>query len=436
MTWYPLDTWTIVIGVLCAGACAIPGAILVLRRMSMMGDAISHTVLPGLAIAFLITQSREPLPMFIGAAVIGVLTAFLVEWVKKLGKTDSGTAMGVVFTILFALGLVLIRRALDAVDLDPGCVLYGDIITAATDEVTVFGWKVPRAVLINGGMFAANLIVLLLFFKEFKISAFDPALATTVGVNARLMHYLLMTMTAATTVSAFETVGSILVIAMLVVPAATAYLLTDKFGVMIALSVVVGAIAAAMGHIGAITIPSALGMGDTITSGMIAFTAGILFVLAWIFAPRHGLLSAVLNRTRVTLRVIREDVLGLLYRLEELDASHTVSLPAAAMDAGLQVNPIARWLAVRQLRQNGKVTGNQGRLILTDDGRTEARMLIRTHRLWESFLHQYLNLPADHVHPTAHMLEHVTDDAMRRDLAESVAEARDPHGKTIPTEDE
>lgn len=435
MTWLPLDTWVVVVAIACAGACALPGTLLVLRRMSMMGDAISHTVLPGLAIAFLVTQSREPLPMFIGAIVVGIITAFLVEWVKNLGRTDGGTAMGVVFTALFALGLVIIRRAVDHVDLDPGCVLYGDVITTATDMMNVGGVEVPRALLINGGMFVTNLVAILLLYKEFKISAFDPALATTLGINSRFMHYVLMTMTAATTVAAFETVGSILVIAMLIVPAATAYLLTDRFGVMIILSVVIGAVAAVLGHISAITVPGWFGVGDTITSGMIAFCSGLIFVVVWMIAPRHGLLVKAAVNARMTLRVIREDVLGMLFRMEELSpAGNGTALANNPMREILQAGRVSHWLAMMRLRKDDKVRSTDTGFTLTDSGRSDARKLVRSHRLWETYLHNYLNLPADHVHPTAHILEHVTDEQMREDLAAKLAASTDPHGKEIPKE--
>ena len=125
-----LDGWIVVAGMLCAMSCALLGNFLVLRRMSMMGDAISHAVLPGLAVAFLITGTRDSLPMFIGAAVVGVLTAVFTQWVNRFGKVEESASMGVVFTALFAIGLILIVRAADSVDLDPGCVLYGTISIA------------------------------------------------------------------------------------------------------------------------------------------------------------------------------------------------------------------------------------------------------------------------------------------------------------------
>ncbi len=296
MNWLPLDTWIVVIGALCAVACALPGCFLVLRGMSMMGDAISHAVLPGLAIAFFVTESRASLTMFIGAAVVGVLTAVFTQWISGFGKVDRGASMGIVFTTLFALGLLLIVQAADDVDLDPGCVLYGAIELTPLDTLftlAVGDWSLdlPRAAMVLGAVLAINLAVIVLLFKELRISSFDPELAATLGINTTVMHYLLMAMVAVTTVASFEAVGSIIVIAMLIVPAATAYLLTDRLAVMIAVSAVVAAASAVLGHVGALTVPRWFGFESTTTSGMMAAAVGLLFVLAWLFAPRHGVIA-------------------------------------------------------------------------------------------------------------------------------------------------
>lgn len=296
MMWLPYDTWIVVVGALCAMACALPGCFLVLRGMSMMGDAISHAVLPGLALGFLLTGSRASLPMFIGAAVVGVLTALFTQWVSQFGRVDRGAAMGIVFTTLFALGLVLIVQAADKVDLDPGCVLYGAVELTPLDvamEVTLFGQllEIPRAALVLGGVFLMNVALITLLYKEFNLSSFDPALATTCGINANAMHYVLMSMVAVTTVASFEAVGSIIVIAMLVVPGASAYLLTHRLGVMLGLSALFGFLSSFLGHVGAITVPQWFGFESTSTSGGMAVAAGMLFMLVWFFAPQEGLVS-------------------------------------------------------------------------------------------------------------------------------------------------
>jgi manganese/zinc/iron transport system permease protein len=415
-------------------SCALLGNFLVLRRMSMMGDAISHAVLPGLAIAFLVTGSRDSLPMFIGAAIVGVLTALFTQWVNRFGKVEESASMGVVFTALFAIGLLLIVRAADHVDLDPGCVLYGAIEMVPLDLRPVFGFAVPRAVIMLTIVFACDLLFVLLFYKELKISSFDAELATTLGINATVMHYLLMTFTAITTVAAFESVGSILVVAMLIVPAAAAHLLTDRLLWMIAISLILAALSAALGHVAALTVPTWFGYPDTSTAGMMAVVAGTLFTLALLGSPRHGVISRVLHRALLSLRISREDMLGLMYRLEELRGSgEPYTVAAAMLREGKGIGPVTSALAIRDLLRRKQVSRSSGGFRLTDRGRDEARLLVRSHRLWEGFLQKHLNLPADHVHAPAERLEHVTSPAMREELDERMDRpAIDPQGKIIP----
>ena len=287
--WTSFDTWIVVVGALTAVACALPGCFLVLRKMSMMGDAISHAVLPGIAVGFLLTGSRSSIAMFVAAALTGVLTAVFTQWVSRFGRVDRGAAMGIVFTTLFAIGLILIVRAADHVDLDPGCVLYGAMELTPLDTRSVGGLEVPRAALSIGAVMLANLLVLTALFKEFRLSSFDASLADTLGFSSRFLHYLLMTLVAVTTVAAFEAVGSIIVIAMLIVPPATALLLTHRLVPLLAIASGVGVLSAILGHLSAITVPVWFGFESTSTSGMMATAAGALFVVAWLFSPIEGL---------------------------------------------------------------------------------------------------------------------------------------------------
>lgn len=437
---WSLDGWIVAAGVLCAMACALLGNFLVLRRMSMMGDAISHAVLPGLAIAFLVTGTRDSTPMFIGAAIVGVLTALFTQWINRFGRVEESASMGVVFTALFAVGLILIVRAADKVDLDPGCVLYGAIEMVPLDPsavslpAAIFGHApIPRVVVTLAGVFAIDALFVLLFYKELKISSFDPELATTLGVNATFMHYLLMTTVAVTTVASFEAVGSVLVVAMLIVPPAAAHLLTDRLRSMILVSLVIAFCAAVGGHLLATTVPSLLKLPDTNTAGMMAVAAGGLFTIALLASPRHGVISKLAHRAILSLQIAREDMLGLMYRLEEISAAEPYSAAATMLREGKGVGRVTAALAVRGLLWRNQAFRADGGYRLTDTGRNAARQLVRSHRLWEGYLQKHLNLPADHLHVPAGRLEHVTDDAMREELADKMDRpATDPQGKAIP----
>lgn len=432
MEWTFLDTWIVITATLSAMSCALLGDYLVLRRMSMMGDAISHAVLPGLAIAFILTGSRESLPMLVGATVIGVLTTFLVQAVVKLSGLDKGASMGVIFTTLFALGLILIRQAADHVDLDPGCVLYGAIELTPLDVMGLFGMEVPRAAVTNAAMLAVNIGFILLFYKELRITSFDPALATTIGINAGVMHYVLMTLVAATTIASFESVGSILVIAMLIIPGATAHLLTDRLWALLALSLVIALMCAFFGHLAAITVPVWFGFRDTSTAGMMAVVAGLIFVSAFFFAPRYGLVSRVLRQGMLSLGIVREDVMGLLYRFQEVAPTNAVALGipdlSEALKRGVAVR-LAVWDLLRTKRIRRRAVGFE----LTEAGLRESTGIIRSHRLWESYLCDRMGFCMASVHQSAHRLEHVTDPEMQAELHRAAGRPeRDPHDRKIP----
>lgn len=296
MEWTTFDTLIAIAGALCAVACALPGCFLVLRKMSMMGDAISHAVLPGLAIGFLLTESRASGTMFLAAAITGILTALFTQWVSRFGNVDRGAAMGVVFTTLFAIGLLLIVRAADYVDLDPACVLYGAIEFTPLDMTVIGPFEMPRVVWIMGGILLANLLIIILLFKELRLSAFDPGLSDSLGFSSNGLHYLLMTMVAVTTVAAFEAVGSIIVIAMLVAPAATALMLTRRLVPMMVIACGVAALSAPLGHAAAQIVPQWFGFDSTNSAGMMAAAVGFLFLLAWLFSPSEGLLIRPLRK--------------------------------------------------------------------------------------------------------------------------------------------
>lgn len=454
--WSAIDSWIVIVAALAAMACALPGNYLVLRRQSMMGDALSHTVLLGIVVAFLFAQrlvsaglisldtyaaTRHAI-MFAGAMLIGVLSAVLTEWVQKLGRVEASAALGVVFTTVFALGLLLLRVAADKVDIDPDCVLYGTIETTVIDTLGSTG--IPRAAVVNGAMLAINLALVVAFYKELRISTFDPALATTLGIHSGAIHYALMAVTATTLVAAFESVGSILVIAMLIVPAAAAHLLTDRLWVMILLSLLIAAASALSGHLMAIAVPQmvldSLGI-ETIknvsasTAGMMAVAAGILFALAALLGPRYGVISRLVSQMRMSLRIVSEDILGFLYRLEEPRRAADNPDVGDLLAQTLGVGRLLKVLAVARLRWQGQLAIDANGYHLTPAGRAAAEQLVRSHRLFESYMARHFDVPDDHLHETASRVEHYIGSDLREELATELDRPRhDPHGRLIPPE--
>lgn len=286
MDWYASGS-IIATGALVAASAGMVGCFLVLRRLALLGDAISHSVLPGIAIAFLLTGSRSSIWMVLGAAALGLLTAFLVQAFQRAGvQEDAG--MGVTFTALFAFGVVLVSLFAGQVDLDLDCVLYGEIAYTPWDTLAIGGVNIgPEALWVMGGVFLLNVVVIGLFYKELKICAFDPSMAAAVGINVAFIHYLLMGLVSVTTVGAFESVGAILVVAMMIIPAATAYLLTEKLSRMLLLAVLQGVISSVIGYFVARWLDSSIAAAMTVVSGT-------LFAGAFLFAPRSGLVARAL----------------------------------------------------------------------------------------------------------------------------------------------
>ncbi len=269
--------YIILTGALVAMSCGILGCFLILRKMAMVGDAISHAVLPGIVLAFLWSGSRDSLTMLIGAGILGVVTTFLIEFFTNKGKLQSDASIGVTFTWLFALGVILISAYTGQVDLDQECVLYGEIAYVPLDTITLAsGVDVgPSAIYLLGTVFLMVILFVSLSFNQLKITTFDPEFAISLGISATFWNYLLMTFVSFTTVASFESVGAILVVAFLIAPAATAYLITHNLKKMILYSCVFGILSSVGGHFLAIYINGSI-------AGAMASVAGLLFGIVFV----------------------------------------------------------------------------------------------------------------------------------------------------------
>jgi manganese/zinc/iron transport system permease protein len=273
-----MDTFFIILtGSMVAVTCGILGIFLMLRRMVMIGDAISHSVLPGIVIAFLISGSRDGLAMLIAAVITGLLTTFIIQFFHEKGKLQADASIGVTFTWLFAIGIILISFFADYVDLDQECVLYGEIAYVPIDlwilpSGIIMG---PRSLYILGAVLLIVTVTIGFFYKEFYMVTFDQDFAISSGLSVAFWHYLLMALISLTTVASFESVGAILVVAFLVAPPATAYLLSDDFKSIIVLTIIIGVIISISGYLLAVYVNSSI-------SGSMAVMAGIIFAIAWI----------------------------------------------------------------------------------------------------------------------------------------------------------
>jgi manganese/zinc/iron transport system permease protein len=278
--------WIVLMGFLVTAACGLVGSYLILRRMALVGDAISHSVLPGIAVAFLLSSSRGTIPMFLGALAAGLVTTVIIEVIHKKTRVKQDAAIGIAFTSLFAIGVILISLYASKVDLDQECVLYGEIGFVAPpfqSEVILGGINFgPEPVVRMAVVTLIVVALILVFYKELLVSSFDPALAFSVGINATVVHYGLMCVLSVVVVSAFESVGAILVVAMLILPAATGSLLRQRLPGVMWVAVLHAAVSSVLGlHL-------ATWLKCSIAAAMVVMGT-VLFTMAWLFSPSQGM---------------------------------------------------------------------------------------------------------------------------------------------------
>lgn len=276
---------------LVAITCAIPGTFLVLRKMALISDAISHSILPGLVIGFFITHDLNSPLLIVMGTLSGILTVILVEYIQKTRLVKEDTAIGLVFPALFSIGVILIAKNANDVHLDVDAVLLGELAFAPFDKLFINGTDLgPKSLWVIGIILLITVTLLLTFFKELKISTFDAGLATALGFSPTIIHYGLMSIASVTTVGAFDAVGAILVVALMIAPSATAYLLTKDLKKMLALSIIFGVFSAVTGYWVAHFL-------DASISGSMTTMLGLVFLIVYLFAPNRGLIS-VLYRNR------------------------------------------------------------------------------------------------------------------------------------------
>ncbi|QYU70612.1 metal ABC transporter permease [Leptolyngbya sp. 15MV] len=354
------------------------------------------------------------------------------EVVRRLARLEAGAAMGVVFSAMFALGVVLIERAaVRGVDLDPDCVLNGQLERVFWFPPAEWGAmlslstiaELPRELVTLAVVYALAVAAVGVFYKELRLVCFDPALASSLGLPADAVRIALLAGVAAAVVASFEVVGSILVIAMLVCPPAAARMLTDRLGPQILVSQVVALATGVTGYTLAAHGPRWIGVGESINAaGMMAVVGGAAMAGAILLAPKHGVLARARRRRRVVLDTAAEDLLADLYRAGEPGHPIASGPPPTAGDAVLSAA-----LARREITLD-----TTGAPRLTDRGRERAERLVRAHRLWESYLVWRAGLRPDHVHDRAMELEHITDEELARRVASEAPARTDPHGKPIP----
>lgn len=408
-------TGTLLLGI----SCGILGSFLVVRRMALVGDAISHAVLPGVALGFLWNISKDPWAIFIGATVAGLLGTATVTAITRTTKLKEDTALGMVLASFFGVGITLVtyiqglptgnQSGIDSF-------LFGQAAAIGPDDLILMA-LVTFAVVFTVG-FA---------YKELLLVSFDPGFAHVCSLPTRWINHTFMLLLSFTIVIALQAVGVVLVSAMLITPAATAFLLTDRFHRMIFISAALGVVSGIIGAFLSFLAP------NLPTGPCIVLTASSIFVTAFLFAPRMGVVTRWLKHTNRRRRIARENTLKAVYHTLEADAfvRNSISLRQLAERRRRTLEEVEA--DVRALVSHELATVQDDSLVLTPQGWERACTIVRNHRLWELYLTHAAQIAPDHVHDDAEHIEHVLGEDVVRSLERRLQFAdTDPHGKPIP----
>lgn len=350
-----------VIAIIVAVACALPGVFLVLRRMAMMSDAITHTILLGIVLAFFVVHSLTSPLLILGAALIGLLTVYMVERLHKTKLMAEDSAIGIVFPFLFSIAIILISRYAGSVHLDIDSVLLGELAFAPFNRLILFERDLgPKALYTMGIILIVNILFIGIFYKELKLITFDQALASALGFSPILLHYGLMALVSVTTVGAFEAVGSILVIAFMIGPPITAYLIVDDLKKMLVLSAIIGGINALLGY----RLAYAL---DVSIAGSMAVVTGVVFFLVLICAPKRGLITVIRRRGKQRIQFAMMTIAFHMYS-HEGEASEEEELGSESMRIHLNWDEHYYHNIIAKMRQNQLIDIRKRQYCLTNRG--------------------------------------------------------------------
>lgn len=396
--------------------CGLVGAFIMLRRMSLIGDALAHAVLPGVIIGFMIAGKGQ-VAMFIGAVTAGISTSLMIGFINRNSRIKEDTSIGVMFTGAFALGVLLVSQ-LKNVHIDLTSYLFGDILGVSNDD------------LILSGIIAVVVILsVLLFYKQLVVTSFDPTMAAVMGISTGVVHYFLMSLLSMTIVASLQSVGLILVVAMLITPSATAYLLTDRLPKMLMLAVFFAVFTALVGLLGSYHFNFASG------ASMVVFATAV-FLITLILSPSHGVLVKYIRRRRVAEKHLAQDILKMIYK-KCYDKNKIKSLRDAVSIEELSTwigSPSKRILNLAdKLSRENLVTVDNGNICLTASGEKYSLRIIRSHRLWESYLINEKILTENNIHSDAEEFEHILTEDLLDEIDQKLGYPKyDPHGSPIP----
>lgn len=342
--------------------CALPGIFLVLRKMAMVSDSITHTILLGIVLGFFVTHNLSSPLLIIGATLMGVFTVWLTEILHKSRLVSEDSAIGIVFPLLFSIAVILITRYAGSVHLDTDSILLGELAFAPFDRVSIFGFSIAKSLVTASILLVINIVLLIIFFKELKVATFDPILAGLLGFTPVLIHYGIMTMVSVSAVGAFEAVGSVLVVAFMVGPPISAYLLTNDLKKMIIYTIILCIISSLIGYQVAIVL-------DISIAGSIASCIGIIFMIIFIFSPSNGIITKYM-KTRKQKEKFAQDIL-LIHIYHHLDPLEENELSTSTIHKHLCWTKEKTNKIIRSLIKKDSIYIENELVLLTKKGKQE-----------------------------------------------------------------
>lgn len=399
------------VAILLGMACGVLGTFVVVRRMALTGDMLSHAVLPGVVAGLAFSPERNPFVVLVFAILMGVAGSFSMKAILRFTRLKPDAAMALVLSAFFALGVALISRFQPS---GVNAFLYGQIAAVDQNDLRMLC-----------GVCALTLLVVPLLFRVLRLVSFDPSYARISGCKVRAVETVFFLLLSIVIVVAMQAVGVVLVTAMLVTPAACARFCTVSLRSMTLLACLFGAIGGGVGVL------FSARYAQLPTGPLMALSLTVLFTLAFLVGPRGGVLAMFLRRRREVLRILGEDVLKQLWMREEA-RGREVQLSDGDFH---MAHPARVRHSLRTLADDSLVNENEFKVSLTDLGREKAAALVRAHRLWERYLTERVGLKPDHVHDSAERAEHWLDEAGRQKLGEKLGNPEvDPHGSPIPSE--
>ena len=339
--------------------CSLPGIFLILRNMAMISDSITHTILLGIVLGFFATHDLSSPFLLVGATLVGVLTVWLTEFINKTRLVSQESAIGIVFPLLFSFAVILITNYAGSVHLDTDSVLLGELAFAPFDRLTIFGFSIAKSLVMAITLLCINGSILFIFRKEMIISTFDPVIAKLMGFTPTLLHYGLMTMVSISAVGAFEAVGSVLVVAFMVGPPLSAYLLTYKIQTMCIYTMLICTVTSIVGYIFAILL-------DISIAGSIATWIGICFIIILIVSPKKGILTNIRNRQKQKRYYLQSIVLVHIYH--HMSPLEHNELQLDTIHEHLQWSKTRVEKCIQQLLKRQYINIIQNMALLTDKG--------------------------------------------------------------------